>query len=140
MFGYYVVTPLALNFLANFKLDESIINEFSISSYIGMVATLTLACGLAFQLPIVVFVLSRVGILTPSFMREYRRHAIVIILIAAAIITPSADIYSQILVALPLTLLYEISIFVSARVQKAKAQEEVRLANINDKRNEGTED
>ena len=140
LFGYYVVTPLALNFLANFKLDESIINEFSISSYIGMVATLTLACGLAFQLPIVVFVLSRVGILTPSFMREYRRHAIVIILIAAAIITPSADIYSQILVALPLTLLYEISIFVSARVQKAKAQEEVRLANINDKRNEGTED
>jgi sec-independent protein translocase protein TatC len=133
LFGYYIVTPLALNFLANFKLDESIINEFSISSYIGMVATLTLACGLAFQLPIVVFVLSRVGFLTPSVMREYRRHAIVVILIAAAIITPSADIYSQILVALPLTLLYEISIFVSGRVQKAKAQEEARLANINDR-------
>ena len=105
-----------------------------------MVATLTLACGLAFQLPIIVFVLSRVGFLTPSVMREYRRHAIVVILIAAAIITPSADIYSQILVALPLTLLYEVSIFVSGRVQKAKAQEEVRLANLSDRRNEGMED
>lgn len=136
LFGYYVVTPLALNFLANFKLDPSIINEFSISSYIGMVATLTLACGLAFQLPIVVFVLSRVGILTPSLMREYRRHALIAILIAAAIITPSADIYSQVLVAMPLTLLYEISIIVSGRVAKAKAREEVRLANINDRMSE----
>ncbi|MPR34615.1 twin-arginine translocase subunit TatC [Salmonirosea aquatica] len=134
LFGYYVVTPLALNFLANFKLDESIINEFSISSYIGMVATLTLACGLAFQLPIVVFVLSRVGILTPSLMREYRRHAIIVILIAAAIITPSADIYSQILVAMPLTLLYEVSIIVSGRVQKAKAREEARLAKAYEQR------
>ncbi len=133
LFGYYVVTPLALNFLANFKLDESIINEFSISSYISMVATLTLACGLAFQLPVVVFVLSRVGILTPSLMREYRRHALIAILIAAAIITPSADIYSQILVAMPLTLLYEISIIVSGRVQKAKDREEARLARINDR-------
>jgi len=134
LFGYYIVTPLALNFLANFKLDESIINEFSISSYIGMVATLTLACGLAFQLPIVVFVLSRVGILTPSLMREYRRHAVIVILIAAAIITPSADIYSQILVAMPLSLLYEISIIVSGRVQKAKAREEARLAKIYEER------
>ncbi|WP_373514333.1 twin-arginine translocase subunit TatC [Persicitalea sp.] len=136
LFGYYIVTPLALNFLANFKLDESIINEFSISSYIGMVATLTLACGLAFQLPVVVFVLSRVGILTPAWMREYRRHALIVILIAAAIITPSADIYSQILVALPLTLLYEVSIIVSGRVQKAKAKEEARLAKINERMNE----
>ena len=133
LFGYYIVTPLALNFLANFKLDESIINEFSISSYISMVATLTLACGLAFQLPVVVFVLSRVGILTPVWMREYRRHALIVILIAAAIITPSADIYSQILVALPLTILYEISIIVSGRVQKAKAREEARLARINER-------
>ncbi len=136
LFGYYIVTPLALNFLANFKLDPSIINEFSISSYIGMVATLTLACGLAFQLPIVVFVLSRVGILTPALMREYRRHALIAILIAAAIITPSADIYSQVLVAMPLTLLYEISIIVSGRVAKAKAREEVRLAKINDRMNQ----
>jgi sec-independent protein translocase protein TatC len=129
-FGYYIVTPLALNFLANFKLDPSIINEFSISSYIGTVATLTLACGLAFQLPVVVFVLSRVGILTPSFMREYRRHSLIVILIVAAIITPSPDIYSQILVALPLFLLYEVSIVVSGRVERAKQREEQRLSKL----------
>ena len=136
MFGYYVVSPLAINFLANFKLDEAIINEFSISSYIGTVATLTLACGLAFQLPVVVFVLSRIGILTPSFMREYRRHSLIVILIVAAIITPSPDIYSQILVALPLFFLYEVSIIVSGRVAKAKAREEARLAKINDRMSE----
>ncbi|MCF2445810.1 twin-arginine translocase subunit TatC [Dyadobacter sp. CY345] len=123
-FGYFVVTPLAINFLANYKLDESIANEFNISSYISTVATLTLACGIAFQLPIVVFVLSRVGVLTPGFMREYRKHAMIVILIVAAIITPSPDIYSQILVAIPLLLLYEVSIFVSAKIEREKLREE----------------
>lgn len=123
-FGYFIVTPLAINFLANYKLDESIANEFNISSYISTVATLTLACGIAFQLPIVVFVLSRVGVLTPGFMREYRKHAMIVILIVAAIITPSPDIYSQILVAIPLLLLYEVSIFVSAKIEREKLREE----------------
>lgn len=127
LFGYYVVTPLAINFLANYKLDESIANEFNISSYISTVATLTLACGIAFQLPIVVFVLSKVGILTPSFMREYRKHAMIVILIVAAVITPSPDIYSQILVAIPLLMLYEISIFVSAKIAREKLREEQAL-------------
>ncbi|MCF0059396.1 twin-arginine translocase subunit TatC [Dyadobacter sp. CY356] len=127
LFGYFVVTPLAINFLANYKLDESIANEFNISSYISTVATLTLACGIAFQLPIVVFVLSKVGILTPSFMREYRKHAMIVILIVAAIITPSPDIYSQILVAIPLLMLYEISIFVSAKIAREKLREEQAL-------------
>ena len=126
-FGYYVVTPLAINFLANYKLDESIANEFNISSYISTVATLTLACGIAFQLPIVVFVLSRVGVLTPGFMREYRKHAMIVILIVAAVITPSPDIYSQILVAIPLLMLYEISIFVSAKIEREKLREEKAL-------------
>ncbi|WP_247232812.1 twin-arginine translocase subunit TatC [Telluribacter sp. SYSU D00476] len=129
-FGYFIVTPLAINFLANYQLDESIINEFSISSYIGTVATLTLACGVAFQLPVVVFVLSKVGILTPSFMREYRRHSWIVILIVAAIITPSPDIYSQILVALPLMFLYEVSIVVSGRVERAKLEEEKNLTKL----------
>jgi sec-independent protein translocase protein TatC len=128
LFGYYVVTPLAINFLANFTLDPSIINQFSIASYISLVATLTLACGIAFQLPIVVFVLSKVGVLTPSFMREYRKHAMIVILIVAAVITPSPDIYSQILVAIPLFLLFEISILVSAKVEREKLREEQRLA------------
>jgi sec-independent protein translocase protein TatC len=129
-FGYYVVTPLAINFLANYTLDESIINQFSINSYISLVATLTLACGIAFQLPIVVFVLSKVGVLTPSFMREYRKHSMIVILIVAAVITPSPDIYSQILVAIPLFLLFEISILVSAKVEREKLREEKRLAKL----------
>ena len=128
LFGYFIVTPLAINFLANFTLDESIINEFSIASYISLVATLTLACGVAFQLPIVVFVLSKVGVLTPSFMREYRKHSMIVILIVAAIITPSPDIYSQVLVAIPLFLLFEVSILVSAKVERDKLKEEQRLA------------
>jgi sec-independent protein translocase protein TatC len=130
LFGYYVVTPLAINFLANFTLDPSIINEFSISSYISLVATLTLACGVAFQLPIVVFVLSKIGVLTPAFMREYRKHSMIVILIVAAIITPSPDIYSQILVAIPLFLLYELSIMVSAKVEREKLREEKYLSKL----------
>lgn len=128
LFGYYVVTPLAINFLANFQLDPSIINQFSITSYISLVSTLTLACGVAFQLPIVVFVLAKVGVLTPSFMREYRKHAMIVILIVAAVITPSPDIYSQIIVAIPLFLLYEVSIFVAGKVEREKLSEEKNLS------------
>jgi len=131
-FGYYVVTPLAVNFLANFTLDPSIINEFSLSSYISLVATLTLACGIAFQLPIVVYVLAKVGVLTPSFMREYRKHAMIVILIVAAVITPSPDIYSQVIVAIPLFLLYELSILVAGKVEREKIAEEKALANSSD--------
>ncbi|WAC11096.1 twin-arginine translocase subunit TatC [Dyadobacter pollutisoli] len=129
-FGYYIVTPLAINFLANFTLDPSIINEFSLSSYISLVATLTLACGIAFQLPIVVYVLAKVGVLTPSFMREYRKHAMIVILIVAAVITPSPDIYSQVIVAIPLFLLYELSIMVAGKVESEKLREEKRLATL----------
>ncbi|KAA0990556.1 twin-arginine translocase subunit TatC [Dyadobacter aurulentus] len=130
LFGYYIVSPLAINFLANYTLDESIINEFSLASYISLVATLTLACGIAFQLPIVVFVLAKVGVLTPAFMREYRKHSFIVILIVAAIITPSPDIYSQVLVAIPLFLLYEVSILVSAKVERERLREEQRLATL----------
>lgn len=120
LFGYYIVAPLAINFLATFKLDESIKNQFSVNSYVSLLAVLTLACGLTFQLPVVAFVLSRVGIINPRLMREYRRYAFVAILIIAAIITPSPDVLSQILVSIPLWILYEISIFVSAYVERAK--------------------
>lgn len=127
LFGYYVVTPLVINFLANFTLDESIVNEFNIKSYISTIATLTLACGVAFQLPIVIFVLSKAGIVTPAFMREYRKHSVVVILIVAAIITPSPDIFSQVIVALPLFVLYEVGIFVSARVERQRRADDLAL-------------
>ncbi len=123
LFGYYIVAPLAINFLANFKLDPTIQNQFSVTSYIGLIAMLTLACGLTFQLPVAAFVLSRIGFLNPRFMREYRRHAFVVILILAAVITPSPDVLSQVLVALPLTLLYEISIWVSGWVERNKKKD-----------------
>jgi len=126
-FGYYIVTPLVVNFLANFTLDESIVNEFNIKSYISTIATLTLACGVAFQLPIVVFVLSKVGLITPAFMREYRKHSVIVILIIAAVITPSPDIFSQVIVALPLFLLYEVGIFISAQIERQRRAEEKAL-------------
>jgi sec-independent protein translocase protein TatC len=123
-FGYFVVAPMAINFLANFKLDPSIQNQFDINDYISLLSMLTLACGLTFQLPMVAFVLSQVGLLTPSFMREYRRHALIVILVLAALITPSPDMISQLLVAIPLVGLYEISIFVSGNVLRRKMREE----------------
>ena len=116
-----------VNFLANFTLDESIVNEFNIKSYISTIATLTLACGVAFQLPIVVFVLSKVGLITPAFMREYRKHSVIVILIIAAVITPSPDIFSQVIVALPLFLLYEVGIFISAQIERQRRAEEKAL-------------
>ena len=122
-FGYYVVSPMAINFLASFKLDEYIQNQFDITDYLSLLSTMTLACGVTFQLPMIAYVLSQVGVLTPAFMRDYRRHAIVVILILAAIITPSPDMISQLLVTVPLLGLYEVSILVSARVVKRREAE-----------------
>lgn len=120
LFGYFIVSPLAINFLVNFQISESIENQFDIGSYISLLATLTLACGVAFQLPIAIFVLTKIGVIGPQFMRTYRRHAVVVILIVAAVITPSPDITSQLLVAFPLYILYEISIVISAREEKRR--------------------
>jgi sec-independent protein translocase protein TatC len=120
LFGYFVVAPFAINFLVNFQIDPSIENQFDIQSYISVLATLTLACGITFQLPMAIFVLTRIGIVTPQFLTDYRRHSLVIILIVAAIITPSPDMISQVLVAVPLYILFEISILVSKRVYKKR--------------------
>ncbi|MBO3698721.1 twin-arginine translocase subunit TatC [Roseivirga sp. E12] len=117
LFGYFIVTPLSFNFLYNYELSIKIDNIFDLSSIIGMVATLTLACGLMFQLPVVTYILSKAEIITPKLMKRYRRHSIVVILIISAIITPP-DVISQVLIAMPLTFLYEISIIISRRVQK----------------------
>lgn len=123
MFGYYVASPLAINFLANWQLSPQIKNQYDITSYIGILATLSLGCALMFQMPMIAFVLSKVGVLTPSFMRTFRKHAWIVILVVAGIITPSPDIYSQLLVAFPLVILYEVSILVSRSVQRARLAE-----------------
>lgn len=122
-FGYYVVAPFAINFLVNFQIDPSIENQFDIQSYISVLATLTLACGVTFQLPMAILVLTKIGIVTPAFLKDYRKHSIVAILIVSAIITPSPDMISQVLVAIPLYVLYEISIIVSNRIYKKKQAE-----------------
>lgn len=128
MFGYFIVAPLAINFLANYQISPEIKNQFDITSYVGVLATLSLGCALIFQMPMVSYVLSKVGVLTPAFMRTYRKHAWIVILVVAGIITPSPDIYSQVLVALPLAGLYEVSILVSGSVQKARLKEQRELS------------
>lgn len=124
-FGYYVLAPLAVYFLSNYSISEMIVNEFDITSYVGTMTTLVLGSGLLFQLPIVVYFLSQVGIVTPQFLRQYRKHAIVIILVIAAIVTPP-DPLSQGLITFPLYMLYEFSILISAMVVRQKARAEAR--------------
>lgn len=123
LFGYYIVSPLSINFLANFKIDESIVNQFDVTSYISMLLMMVLGCGIMFQLPVVVYILSKLGMVTPAFMRKYRRHAIVIILVIAAILTPSPDVLSQMLVGTPMIILYELSIFISAAIERNKKKQ-----------------
>ena len=120
LFGYYIITPMTVNFLGNYQVSEQVKNTITLDSFISIVTTMTLITGIVFELPIVVYFLSKVGILTPTFMRTYRRHAVVVILILAAVITPTSDATTLVMVALPLYVLYEISILVSAYVLKEK--------------------
>jgi sec-independent protein translocase protein TatC len=116
-FGYFVIAPLSVNFLGNYAVSHTVENLPQLMSYVSLVTTITLASGVLFELPILVYFLSKVGLVTPEFLRKYRRHALVIILVISAIITPP-DVFSQILVSFPLLLLYEISIMISKRVIK----------------------
>lgn len=120
VFAYFVMLPLTMKFAAQFGTAE-IANEFAIDEYMSIIISVMLAAGLVFELPMVSFFLSKLGILTPSFMRKYRRHAIVIILVLAAFLTPGADPVSQVILAVPLVLLYEISIFISKLSSKKSA-------------------
>lgn len=116
-FGYFVLTPLSINFLANLTISNQVKNAIDVDSYIGLVKTTSLATGLVFELPIVIYFLSKLGVVTPKFLSEYRKYSYVIILIIAAIVTPP-DVISQTIVTIPLVILYEISIFISRFVTK----------------------
>ncbi len=118
LFGYYLITPFSIDWLAGYSISNEVVNQINIRSYISMVTSIVLSGGIAFELPIVVYFLSKIGILTPKFLRKYRKHAYVVLLIIAAIITPP-DVLSQMIVTVPLVILYEISIFISARIDKA---------------------
>ncbi|HEY6626867.1 MAG TPA: twin-arginine translocase subunit TatC, partial [Ignavibacteriaceae bacterium] len=119
-FAYFVMLPLTMKFAAQFGTAE-ISNEFAIDEYMSIIISVMLAAGVVFELPMISFFLSKLGILTPKFMRKYRRHAIVIILVLAAFLTPGADPVSQVILAVPLVLLYEISIFISKLSSKKSA-------------------
>jgi len=117
LFGYYIITPMSINFLGSYKVSESVPNEINLMSYVSTLTSVTLATGIVFELPIFIMFLSKINLITPKFLRKYRRHAIILILIFAAIITPP-DIFSQILVSIPMILLYEISIIISKKIHK----------------------
>ena len=115
LFGYYVITPLTINFLASYQLSPMIENRITISSYISNVTTLTFLMGLVFELPVLVYFLAKIGIITPAFLSKNRKWVIVIVFIIAGFITPSTDMFTQTIVALPLYGLFELSLFISKR-------------------------
>lgn len=123
LFGYYVIVPMSINFFATFTVSAEIKNEFNVQSYIGMIKTSVIACGLFFELPIIIYFLTKLGLVTPTFLKTYRRYSIVLVLVLAAIVTPP-DVVSQIIVAIPLLLLYEISVIISSVVYKNRLAKE----------------
>jgi len=123
LFGYYIVTPLSINFLANYSISSEVSNEFDISSYISTVRSSCLAAGFVFELPIIIYFLTKIGLVTPQIMRKYRKFALVIVLILSAIITPP-DLASQVIVAIPILILYQVSIYISKIVVRNQSKKE----------------
>ena len=117
LFGYYLITPLSVNFLGSYSVSPEVKNQIDIDSYISVVRSSVISCGIIFELPIVIYFLTKLGVVNPDFMRKYRKHAVIVVLIIAAVITPP-DVTSQIIVSIPIMLLYEVSIFISAYVLK----------------------
>jgi sec-independent protein translocase protein TatC len=127
LFGYFIIAPESIRFLAGYTISPIIQNTFTIDSYLSSVATLTLGTGIVFELPILIYILASLGIMNAGFMRRTRRYAIVIILIIAAIITPTPDMITMSIVAAPLLVLYEVGILVAARVDKRRAKKNEEL-------------
>lgn len=123
LFGYYVITPLSVNFLGAYRISDQVLSNIDIDSYMSLLRTSVLVSGVIFELPIIVYFLTKMGVVTPSFLRTYRKHALVVVLIIAAVITPP-DVVSQIIVAIPILLLYEISILIAVIVYKNKLKKE----------------
>jgi len=125
-FGYFILAPFTFNFLANFTLGTKNVYSYlpTLDDYIDTLNNIILGCGLSFELPVLAYVLAKIGLISGDFLRKYRKYASVIILILAAIITPSPDWTSQVIVAVPLLLLYEVSVLIAARIDKQKAKED----------------
>lgn len=117
MMGYFMIVPISINFLSNYVVSDMVANTISLRSYISTISSIVFAGGIVFELPVLTYFLSKLGLLTPHTMRRYRKHAVVVILILGSILTPP-DLVSQILISLPLLLLYEFSIRISQRIHK----------------------
>ncbi len=123
VFGYLVVAPLCIQFFGYFSLSEEFENIWMIGSFMSLIISSVIFTGLLFLLPVIVFILSKIGIVTPSFLRKYRKHSIVGVLILSALITPP-DFISQVIVSVPIIILYEIGILVSARVERKRKRDQ----------------
>lgn len=122
-FGYYVVSPLSINFLGTYQVSGEVFNDFDLSSYIGLVRTSVIASGLIFELPIIIYFLTKIGLVTPEILKKYRKMGLIVVLVLSAVITPP-DIVSQIIVAIPILVLYEISILISKVVVRNQKRAE----------------
>lgn len=117
VFGYYIITPLSVHFLGSYQTSTQVINQINLQSYISTVTSVVLAAGVIFELPILIYFLARAGLVTPEFLKTYRKHALIVILALSAIITPP-DVFSQILVSVPLLILYEAGILIAKNIER----------------------
>ena len=122
-FGYFIITPLTIQFFSGYSVSPDVTNQINLISFVSTIASVLISCGVVFELPILVYFLSKIGLITPKFLKTYRKHALVLILFIAAVITPP-DIFSQLVVSVPLILLYEVSILISGRIEKKKLKKE----------------
>ena len=122
-FGYYLISPLSVHFLGNYRVSESVLSNPTLRSYVQTVTSVVLASGVVFELPVLSYFLTKVGLVTPNFLKKYRRHSLVVILALSAIITPP-DVFSQVMVSLPLIILYEVGIAISRRIIRQREEED----------------
>lgn len=122
LFGYYILSPFAIRFLGGYQVGINVINSTSLASYVNYMTMFVIPTGIVFELPVVIYFLSKIGLVTPEFLRKYRKHSIVFILILSAIITPP-DVITQVLISIPIVLLYEVGIYISKMVVKKANQD-----------------
>jgi sec-independent protein translocase protein TatC len=127
LFGYFVLMPMSINYLGTYHVSEDVKNTINLSSFIDVVTGLVFITGLVFEFPMIVFFIAKLGLIGDKSMKQYRRYAVVGVLVVAMLVTPSPDVFSQILVAVPLYILYEISILVAKRVVKQREKKEHEL-------------
>ncbi|WP_435602154.1 twin-arginine translocase subunit TatC [Sediminicola arcticus] len=127
LFGYYVVAPLSINFLGGYQVSKEVFNDIDLGSYIATVRAAVIACGLVFELPIIIYFLTKIGLVTPEILKKYRKISLVVVLILSAVITPP-DVASQIIVAIPILVLYQASIYISAYVVRQETKKNKKNA------------